>query len=128
MDPAENAERPLVLIIDDDEQARDLYGHWFAAHGVQVACAVGTFGLSWAMKRLRPELIVSEVRARDLTVTDLLAALRSLERTCSIPVLVLTTCTDARTLNSAVDAGAAAVLPKWVDFGVLASWVDALCR
>ena len=44
---------PLVLIIDADETARDLYGDWFSAHGFQVMSAVGTVGLSPATQGVR---------------------------------------------------------------------------
>jgi CheY-like chemotaxis protein len=56
--------RPLVLIIDEEETARDLYGHWFFAHGFEVMCAVGIRGLSFALRWERPQLIVTELRAR----------------------------------------------------------------
>ena len=41
-------ERPLVLIIDEEEGARELYGHWFIAQGFRVMWAVGVLGLSLA--------------------------------------------------------------------------------
>jgi hypothetical protein len=40
-----NDSRPLVLIIDADQTARDLYGDWFSSIGFQVMCAAGTFAL-----------------------------------------------------------------------------------
>jgi hypothetical protein len=58
---------PLVLIIDEEETARDLYGHWFVAHGFEVMCAVGVRGLAFALRSECPQLIVTELRARDLT-------------------------------------------------------------
>ena len=121
-------ERPLVLIIDEEQSARDLYGHWFITQGFEVMCAVGVFGLSWALKRDRPQLIVTELKARDLTLRDLIARLRCDETTRCIPVIVITTSSDAGVLNSAKAAGAAAVLPKLVDFDLLLSWVSALCE
>jgi hypothetical protein len=44
----------LVLIINKDETARDLYGARFSAAGFQVMCAVGTSGLALALRRERP--------------------------------------------------------------------------
>jgi CheY-like chemotaxis protein len=85
-----NDSHPLVLIIDADETARDLYIHWFSSIGFQVMCAVGTLGLSLALRRERPQLIVTELRARDLTLNSLFVRLRSDESTRCIPVLVMT--------------------------------------
>lgn len=123
-----NDSRPLVLIVDADETTRDLYGHWFSSIGFQVMCAVGTLGLSWALRRERPQLIVTELRARDLTLNDLFHRLHSDESTRCIPVVVMTSCCDDVVLNAAKMSGAAAVLPKLADFDVLRSWVDALCQ
>ena len=117
---------PLVLIIDEDETARDLYGHWFIAHGFQVMCAVGILGLSMALRRERPQLVVTELRARDLTFCDLITRLRCQDSTRCIPVLVVTSSCDQHAHNVAKSAGAAAVLPKWGDFDLLQSWVAAL--
>jgi CheY-like chemotaxis protein len=122
-----NSGHPLVLIIDADETTRDLYGHWFSSIGFQVMCAVGTFGLSLALRRERPQLIVTELRARDLTLSDLLVRLHSDESTRCIPVVVMTSCCDDAVLTAAKASGAAAVLPKLADFDLLQTWVDALC-
>jgi two-component system response regulator FixJ len=119
-------DRPLVLIIDEEETARDLYGHWFSAHGFQVACAVGVSGACWALKRERPQLIVTDLRARDLTFSDLIVRLRCEERTRCIPVLVVTSSCDPEVLTHAKGAGAIAVLPKWGDLDLLQSWGEAL--
>src|SRR6185436_7130355 len=105
--------RPLVLIIDEEETARDLYGHWFHLHGFQVACAVGVSGVSWALRRERPQLIITDLRARDLTFSSLIARLRCEERTRCIPVLVVTSSWDPQVLDDVKAAGATAVLPKW---------------
>jgi CheY-like chemotaxis protein len=120
-------ERPLVLIIDEEETVRDLYGHWFTAQGFQVMCAVGVRGLSFALRRERPQLIVTELRARDLTLCQLIARLRSDDTTRCIPVIVVTTSCNAQALNVAKASGAAVVLPKLTDFERLQTWVKALC-
>ena len=121
-----NDVRPLVLIIDEEETGRDLYGRLFATRGYQVMCAVGRLGLSMALRRERPQLVVTELRARDLTFCDLITRLRCQDSTRCIPVLVLTSSCDQHAHNLAKSAGAVAVLPKWGDFDLLQSWVAAL--
>ena len=125
---ARRRERPLVLIIDEEETARDLYGHWFFTHGFEVMCAVGIRGLAFALRRERPQLIVTELRARDLTLSHLTARLRCNEATRCIPIIVVTTSCDPRALNDAKAAGAAVVLPKFTNFEEFEAWVTALCR
>ena len=120
-------QRPLVLIIDEEETVRDLYGHWFFALGFEVMCAIGIRGLSLALRLERPQLIVTELRARDLTLHHLTARLRSNENRC-IPVIVLTKSCDPRALSDAKAEGASVVLPKLADFQELQTWVRALCQ
>ena len=91
-------------------------------------CAVGVAGLSLALRRERPQLIVTELKARDLTLHDLTARLRCEDTTRCIPIIVLTTSCDVAALDSAKAAGAVAVLPKLADFDLLRSWVSALCE
>jgi len=120
--------RPLVLIIDAEETARDLYGHWFSSIGFQVMCAVGVSGLRLALHRERPHLIISELSARDLTLAKLFQRLRSEESTRCIPVVVVTDCCEQSRLVQAKAAGAVAVLPKLVGFDLLRAWVSALVQ
>ena len=107
-------ERPLVLIIDEEQSARDLYGDWFFAQGFQVMCAVGVAGLSLALRRERPQLIVTELKARDLTLHDLTARLRCEESTRCIPIIVLTASCDVAALHSAKAAGAWRCCRNWL--------------
>jgi len=121
-----NDGRPTVLIIDENEGVRDLYGDWFFAQGFQVTCAVGKDGLPFALRRERPDLIVTELKARDLCPTDLMNRLKSSDDTRCIPVLVVTASCDSKVLTEATVAGVVAVLPKLTDFGVLRAWASAL--
>ena len=119
--------RDVVLIIDEDEIARDLYAHWFMNHGFDVMHAVGMTGLGWALRSERPRLIVSELRARDLSIDTLFARLTSDEATRCVPVIVVTTSVDPGAHESAKALGVAVVLPKFCDFESLHTWVSALC-
>ena len=40
-------QRPLVLIIDEEETVRELYGHWFFALGFEVMCASAYGACRW---------------------------------------------------------------------------------
>ena len=121
-------QRPLVLIIDEEETVRDLYGHWFVAHGFEVMCAIGIQGLSLALRLERPQLIVTELRARDLKLRHLITRLRSNDATRCIPVIVLTKSCDPHALNDAKAEGASVVLPKLAAFQELQTWIRALCH
>jgi CheY-like chemotaxis protein len=117
-----------VLILDEDETTRDLYGHWFILHRFQVACAVRLEAVAWTSRRERPQLIVTDLRVRDLTLHQLIARLQCDATTRCIPVIVITTSCGERIIKDAQAAGVVAVLPKLADFGQLQVWVRALCE
>ena len=58
--------RPLVLIIEPDQTARQLYSDWFFAEGFAVMSPVGIEGLAGALRLERPSLIVTEMQARNI--------------------------------------------------------------
>jgi CheY-like chemotaxis protein len=124
----ERQERPLVLILDEDETTRDLYGHWFILHGFHVACAIGLKAITWTLRRERPQLILTELRVRDLSLHELIARLQCDATTRCIPVIVITTSCDEHTIRDAQAAGVVAILRKLADFERLEAWVRALCE
>src|SRR5947207_2221066 len=120
--------RPLVLILDADETARDLYAHWFILLGFGVMCAVGSEGVSWVLHQELPDLIVTELKIGDLSFSDLMKRLTFGHRTRCVPVVVITACEDSAARVDAKAAGAVAVLRKFADFARLGQWVTAVVQ
>jgi CheY-like chemotaxis protein len=114
--------RPLVLILESDEVARELYSRWFFAEGFDVMCAGGREGLLHVLRREVPALIVSELQIRDLSLSDLLKRLDSSEPTRLIPVLLLTSHPRAVDTLSRSEAQRVQVLAKYCDFRLLREW------
>ena len=117
--------RKVVLIVDPDEDTRDLYGKWFTSMGFDVMCAAAVAGACWAVQRHQPDVVVTELELRESTGVQLLRAL-SHPWHLPVPVLVMTRSTNPAWLAAARDAGAVAVLPKLTDFDELLRWVRAL--
>ena len=117
--------RPVVLIVDPDQDARDLYGNWFTSIGYDVMSAAAVEWACWATRRHRPDLIVTELQLHNGTGVELLHALR---RPCEppIPTLVITRTGDADLRIAARDAGAVAVLEKFASWDDLRMWIAAL--
>src|SRR6266853_2783971 len=118
--------RGLVLIVDEDQGARDLYGDWFTSEGFEVMSAVGLTGLGWALRRDRPRLVITDLVVGDLVLAQLMARLRSDRSTRCIPVVLITAVTDSRALDAAKRMGVAAALPKFGDLDALRVWVARL--
>jgi two-component system, cell cycle response regulator DivK len=82
-------ERPLLLIVDDAEDSRDLYAYFLSGEGFDVALAAdGKAAIDEAI-RLAPDLIVLDL---SLPVVDGRAAgkrIKAEERTRRIPIIAV---------------------------------------
>jgi PAS domain S-box-containing protein len=106
-----------VLVIDDEESARDLAARSLARLGFQVfAAASGAEGMARA-RDLRPSLIVLDINLTDVTGWDVLAVLTTGDL-ADIPVIIHSV-DDNRA--RALEAGACEHLVKPADRDVLAA-------
>ena len=83
--------RPLLLLVDDDEDSRFLYAHYLTSvAGFEIAeAADGQEGVTKAAE-LTPDVIVMDLTLPVLDGWAALHALRQSERTRAIPVVALT--------------------------------------
>jgi len=118
--------RGIVLVVDPDDDTRELYAEWLAleGHGVLEARDAET-ALVLAAKH-HPAVIVTEIRLQPFDGFELLSRLKSTPVVEGIPVVVATSQADARTLTRARAAGAAAALAKPSDFYRVCTLVGAL--
>ncbi|MBX3229062.1 MAG: response regulator [Labilithrix sp.] len=81
---------PVVLVIDDEENDRELVARVLAKRGFHVEVASsGQAGIELAA-RLKPAAIVLDVNMPRMSGWDVLSALKLSEKTSSIPVVMLT--------------------------------------
>jgi PAS domain S-box-containing protein len=81
---------PLVLVIDDEENDRELVARVLSKRGFRVEVASsGQTGIELAA-RLRPAAIILDVNMPRMSGWDVLSALKLSEKTSSIPVVMLT--------------------------------------
>jgi len=82
--------KPLVLIVDDFEDSRDMYGYVLSEAGFQVESAAdGHEGLDKAV-RSRPDIILMDLSLPDLDGWEVIRLLKDQESTRHIPVVILT--------------------------------------
>ncbi|HEY2995178.1 MAG TPA: response regulator [Methylomirabilota bacterium] len=103
---------PIVLIVDDTADARDLYREYLTARGFRVATAPdGDSGIA-AARRYRPDVIVMDLA---MPWVDGITATRRLKadaRTRNVPVILLTGHAYLAIDQGALEAGAAVFLTK----------------
>jgi PAS domain S-box-containing protein len=110
-------EQRVVLLIDDEESARDLTSRSLTRLGFEVKCAAaGAQGLAMA-RELQPSLILLDINLPDMTGWDVLSML-SMSGAARIPVIIHSI-DDER--QRALSAGACELLVKPADRDVLAA-------
>jgi CheY-like chemotaxis protein len=102
----------LVLVIDDDDDLRNLCRVNLEVRGLRVAeAANGADGLA-AAKELRPALILLDLTMPDIDGWGVLHSMRSDPALAGVPVVVLTGIADEATELRARDAGAESYVAK----------------
>ncbi len=121
---AENAEEPLILVVDDDATVREIVTRHLERAGFAVVAARGgQEGLRLA-RELRPAAVTLDIMMPDLDGWTVLAAIKGDPALASIPV-VLMSMVDQK--NRGYALGAADYLVKPVDRGKLVATLTGLC-
>jgi len=103
---------PLVLLVEDFDDAREMYSDYLEFSGFRVVSAAdAVLGLNMA-DELQPSIILMDAALPGLSGWDAIAELKGNSRTRHIPVLMLTghVLGDAR--DRALKAGAEGFIPK----------------
>ncbi|HVZ99099.1 MAG TPA: ATP-binding protein [Caulobacterales bacterium] len=123
--PAADGAGHTVLVIDDEETARDLAARSLARLGFAVRLAqTGDAGLAMA-RALNLSAIVLDINLPDVSGWSLMEALRSEPHTARIPIVVHSVDDDRQ---RALSLGAAAHLVKPADRDLLAAAVARVAR
>jgi signal transduction histidine kinase/ActR/RegA family two-component response regulator len=114
----------VILVIDDDPDARDAMGERLADHGFETATAAdGMEGLRRA-RDLNPAAITLDIMMPGLNGWSVLAALKEDPDLCVIPVVIIAALGSE--LKKGFALGAAACLSKPVDHDILADTLAKL--
>ena len=88
--PPESSEVPLILLVDDYEDARVMYGHFLRMSGYEpIEAATGEEALELAYARL-PDLILLDMSLPGIDGWEVTAELKRNDRTKHIPIVALT--------------------------------------
>lgn len=104
---------PSVLVVEDDEDTRQILEETFRFQGFQVASAVdGRRGLERAREHRPLDLIVLDLSLPEMDGLQVLRCLRTDPETRSIPVLVFTAGAEGDSAQQAASEFRVRVLPK----------------
>jgi two-component system alkaline phosphatase synthesis response regulator PhoP len=93
-----------ILIVDDEEQIRELLREFLSGAGYEVALAANGEEALEVAQRERPDLILLDIRMPELDGVETCVRLKTNDKTRSIPIIIATAFGD--TLAEALDAGA----------------------
>jgi two-component system, cell cycle response regulator DivK len=103
---------PLVLIVDDSADTRDLYTEYLTSRRFRVVSAAdGDAGVLTALSS-QPDVIVMDLAMPVLNGTKAIARLKTEPRTRRIPIIVLTGYAFRAIQEGALEAGADVFLTK----------------
>jgi CheY-like chemotaxis protein len=104
--------RPVVMVVEDDEFARQLVGRTLDPESWEAVFANdGTEALSY-LRRMRPDIILMDIRLPGMDGVSLTQRLKASPHLAGIPVIMMTGDARKETLASSMAAGAAAFVVK----------------
>src|SRR5260221_7904856 len=104
--------RPLVLLVDDIEDCRDVYGQYLRFTGYEVVEATDGYEALATAVTLAPDAIVMDLWLPHLDGGESIRRLKASPATASIPILVLTGDAYTQARHDAEEAGCQAYLVK----------------
>jgi CheY-like chemotaxis protein len=121
-----DAEKPVVLVADDDSDARTIYATYLRAMGCEVFTAIDGRAAVEKATELLPDLVVMDLAMPRVDGWEAIRRLRDSSWTRKIPVIAVSAVPVSR--ETAFEAGCHAYLSKPCEPHVLWSQVRALLK
>jgi len=117
---------PLLLIVDDEPEIRDLLAEYFGRHGMRTCCAESADAARALMQESRPAVAILDIHMRGEDGLSLARWLR--ERHAGIGIVMLTTASEAIDRIVGLEIGADDYMPKPFEPRELLARVRSLLR
>lgn len=123
----ETDDRPVMLVIDDNEDIRQLVGQMMEKDYNVITAGGGKKGLKMAMRHV-PDIIICDVMMPDLDGLECCRLIKEEISTSHIPVLMLTACSMDEERARGYESGADGYMSKPFNSEVLKARVESLVR
>lgn len=123
----DEAERPTLLIVEDNLELRHNLSVFFSAYYNVVLAEDGVEGLKKAGE-VNPDIIISDVLMPNMDGTEMCRRIKSDMALCHIPVILLTALSATESRLDGLNANADDYVTKPYDSSVLLARVDNLLR
>ena len=115
----EDAPSPLVLVVDDDDDIRDILSYGIEASGCRCLTAESGEAALRILKSEPVEVVISDVQMNGMSGLDLLEKIKTLYHEPPPVVMMITAYGDSENYSKAIKLGADDFLTKPVDFASL---------
>lgn len=116
----------LVLLVDDNETNRDLFSRLLARKGWNVLTAEDGVEALAIARQAQPEIILMDLAMPKMGGLEAVRILKAEDRTCLIPIIVLTGYAMQSDQIRSLEAGSDAFEPKPVEFPRLLRKMESL--
>jgi putative two-component system response regulator len=128
LDLALGADRPTILVVEDDAHIREILAGLLGALGYRLLMAVSAEQALDALNVVRPDLVLTDVHLGEMNGIELCARLKADPRYELMPVVILTSVNDLQARVAGLAAGADDFFTKPVEFVELRTRLAALLR
>ena len=97
--------RPRVLLVDDFDDARDLYTEYLRFHGYDVVPAADGLAALEAARAHRPDIVLLDIRMPGMNGFEAMRALRAEPYLVGVPIVALTARAMANEREATLRAG-----------------------
>jgi diguanylate cyclase (GGDEF)-like protein len=101
----DNPERPVILIVDDDQSILSLLHSFFSHQGIQVTTLETPLHFWETLETIRPNLVILDVQMPEVSGVELCKMLRDDLQWNWLPVLFLTATTNSKVIQEMFAAG-----------------------
>lgn len=112
---------PKILIVDDDEDSRQMLNFLLETWSYRVVEAKDGIEAVSLAERERPDLILMDVKLPRLDGFDVTRRIRQSEQTNGVPIVFLSGCAEPHYRSAAAEVGGNEFLVKPLDFDKLQS-------
>jgi len=112
-------EKPLVLVVDDDEFQRRTVATLLAAEPLQIATAATGSDMATVLRHQVPCLVLMDVNLPDVNGVEATRQLKSMHRYADTSVIMMTGRSERQVVTDSIAAGAVGFIVKPVDKATL---------
>ena len=110
---------PLILVVDDNQENRDVLSRRLQRHGYKVTTAVDGPGALQLLKETPCDLVLLDVMMPGMNGVEVLGKIRETQSPTQLPVIMATAKDQSTDIAQALNLGANDYVTKPLDFVIL---------